>query len=265
MILIKNYFVILLVLFAFFLFALYPEQPLKRVINIAHRGASHYEVDHSFASYDLALSHKADYLELDVQMTKDGELVVEHDDLPSYANNRMISSYSYKELASLERKNDKGSTPILTLREVIARYGTYPLYIETKNRRPGVEQALIDVLVESGRIDDPQTLLFQSKSEESLRKLKRRFPSVPTMKIFSKVESEFLTVDDLRKVKQYADGIIVNYKTFPNDLIARAHEENLYVHMYTVNNKSEMKRLIEHGVDGIITDRPDMLQKLYEQ
>ncbi|WP_332649019.1 glycerophosphodiester phosphodiesterase family protein [Lysinibacillus sp. 54212] len=264
MISIKKNLIIFIVLFAFFLFALYPEQPLHRVSNIAHRGASYYEVDHSFAAYDLALSHKADYLELDVQMTKDGVVVVEHDESPPYAKGRMISSYSYKELASLERKNDKGSTPILTLREVIARYGTYPLYIETKNRRPGIEQALIDVLVESGRINDPQTLLFQSKSEESLRILKRRFPSIPTMKIFSKVESENLTVDDLRKVKQYADGIIVNYKTFPIDLISIAHEEKLYVHTYTVNSKSDMKRLIQLGVDGIITDRPDVLRKLYK-
>lgn len=254
----------MLVLFAFFLFALYPEEPMQRVINIAHRGASFYEVDHSFAAYDLAIAHKADYLELDVQMTKDGELVIEHDTLPKYGNRRMISSYSYHELTQLERRNDKGSTPILTLREVIARYDKYPLYIETKNRRHGVEQALMEVLEETGRINDTQTLLFQSKSEESLRILKRRFPSVPTMKIFSKIESESLTVDDLRKVKAYADGIIVNYKTFPNNLIALAHKENLYVHMYTVNNKSDMQRLIELQVDGIITDRPDVLRKLYK-
>lgn len=231
---------------------------------IAHRGASYYAIENSFEAYDLALAQGADYLEFDMQMTKDDVLVVEHDAIPSYGDGRAIKDYQYAELQLLKRKNEFGISSILTLQEVLTKYPDKRLYIETKNRRDGVEATLLKELQIADRLND-ESIIIQSFSEKSLRLLHIQNSSLQLFQLFTEDATTELTAEKLQYVKQYADGIIVHQAAITESLIQTAHKQQLKVHVYTVNKPRAMKKLIRHGIDGIITDRPDILYDiLYE-
>ncbi|KGR82613.1 glycerophosphodiester phosphodiesterase [Lysinibacillus odysseyi] len=236
----------------------------NKPLIIAHRGASYYAIENSFEAYDLALAQGADYLEFDMQMTKDDVLVVEHDALPSYGDGRAIKDYLYAELQLLKRKNEFGISSILTLQEVLAKYPDKQLYIETKNRRDGVEATLLKELQIADRLND-ETIIIQSFSEKSLRLLRMQNSSLQLFQLFTEEATSDLTVEKLQQVKQYANGIIVHQGAVTESLIQTAHDQHLKVHVYTINKPRAMKKLIKYGIDGIITDRPDILYAiLYE-
>ena len=229
---------------------------------IAHRGASHDAIEHSFSAYDLALQQGADYLELDVQMTQDGVLIIEHDEIPTYGDGRKIQDYTYKEIQSYHRVSKLGTTPILTLQQVLTRYPSTPLYIETKNRRDGIEQKLIHQLQEQHRLEDIDSLIFQSFSKTSLLTIKSLVQEAQLYQLFSKENTKQLTQEKLQEISTYATGIILNKNAVEKKTVKQAHTTGLVVHLYTVDEPSEMKYFQRLGVDGIITNRPDVLYSI---
>lgn len=234
---------------------------MHKPLIIAHRGASYYALENSFEAYDLALTQGADYLEFDMQMTKDDVLIVEHDKIPTYGDGRTIEDYLYSEIQQLKRENEFGISSVLTLQQVLNQYPTTPLYIETKNRRSGVEATLLKELQLADRLND-ETLIIQSFSEMSLRLLRMQNNSIQLFQLFTALGTSELTRNQLQQVGAYANGIIVHHQTITESLIEQAHEEHLEVHVYTVNKPSQMRKLIKLKVDGIITDRPDLLYEL---
>ena len=256
----KRYIVIIFVMIILF-FAVFRDFFIHKPLIIAHRGASYYALENSFEAYDLALTQGADYLEFDMQMTKDDVLIVEHDKKPTYGDGRAIKDYLYSEIQQLKRQNEFGMSSILTLQQVLTQYPTTPLYIETKNRRSGVEATLLKELQLADRLND-ETLIIQSFSEESLRLLRIQNNSIQLFQLFSYIGTTILTREQLQQVREYANGIIVHCEAITESLIQLAHEEHLKVHVYTVNKQSQMQELIKQKVDGIITDRPDLLYEL---
>ncbi|WP_413363254.1 glycerophosphodiester phosphodiesterase [Lysinibacillus sp. 3P01SB] len=260
----KWYLLISTILAAIILLLIFHNPFTNKPLIIAHRGASYYAIENSFEAYDLALAQGADYLEFDMQMTRDDVLVVEHDAIPSYGDGRAIKDYLYAELQLLKRKNEFGISSILTLQEVLAKYPDKKLYIETKNRRDGVEATLLKELQIADRLND-ETIIIQSFSERSLRLLNMQNSSLQLFQLFTEDATSELTAKRLQEISQYADGIIVHQGAITESLIQTAHDQQLKVHVYTVNKPRAMKKLIRHGIDGIITDRPDILYDiLYE-
>ncbi|MGM9950093.1 MAG: glycerophosphodiester phosphodiesterase [Lysinibacillus sp.] len=260
----KWYFPLSIILVGITLLMMFHNPFKSKPLIIAHRGASYYAIENSFEAYDLALAQGADYLEFDMQMTKDDVLVVEHDAIPSYGDGRAIKDYLYAELQLLKRKNEFGISSILTLQEVLTKYPDKRLYIETKNRRDGVEATLLKELQLADRLND-ETIIIQSFSEKSLRLIRMQNSSLQLFQLFTEDATSGLTAEKLQYVKQYADGIIVHQEAITKSLIETAHNEQLKLHVYTVNKPRAMKKLAKHGIDGIITDRPDILYKvLYE-
>lgn len=236
--------------------------PNKEVLNIAHRGASAYAIEHSIEAYERALQQGADYLEIDLQMTRDGVLIIEHDEFPPYGDGRTIQEYTYPELASLERSSTLGTTPILTLKQVIEHFPEAPLYIETKLRRVGVEEALIDLLEQTGRLQIPSTLIFQSFSSDSLKSLHTLAPDVERYKLLTKAETKAITDEEIKQIAEYADGLISHRAYTDKHLIKRVHDFSLSIHVYSVDNKKELKKLKRASIDGIITNKPDVLHAI---
>lgn len=260
----KWYLLISTILAAIILLLIFHNPFTNKPLIIAHRGASYYAIENSFEAYDLALAQGADYLEFDMQMTRDDVLVVEHDAIPSYGDGRAIKDYLYAELQLLKRKNEFGISSILTLQEVLAKYPDKKLYIETKNRRDRVEATLLKELQIADRLND-ETIIIQSFSERSLRLLHMQNSSLQLFQLFTEDATSELTAKRLQEISQYADGIIVHQEAITESLIQTAHDQQLKVHVYTVNKPRAMKKLIRHGIDGIITDRPDILYDiLYE-
>ena len=223
------------------------------MLVIAHRGASGYAPEHTFAAYDLALEMGADYLEQDLQMTRDGVLVVLHDETLDRTTDCTgpVRAHTLAEVKECDER-------VPTLEEVFQRYGrTANYYIETKSPEiyPGMEEALLALLRRYG-----VGALVQSFSAESLRRMHALEPSVPLVQLAPAGH-----VPDLVQVAAYAQALGPAASDVDAELVAAAHAHSLAVHAYTVDDEAEMRRLMALGVDGMFTNFPDRLAALRRQ
>ena len=254
------------------------------VLVIGHRGASGLAPEHTIASYDLALELGADYIEQDLQLTKDGVLVALHDPTldrtargPSENCKGLVIE---KTLAQIETCdvgtwfNDaypKAARPeyvglrIPTLEEVFARYGQrVNYYIETKNPEdaPQMEEKLL-ALIGQYRLRDNAVardrVLVQSFSAPSLRKIHALDRELPLVQLYGSVPADSIPrlLDD---AKTYAVGIGPSKGSVNAAPVSAAHARCLAIPPYTVNESAEMRALVALGADGMFTNFPDRLQ-----
>lgn len=259
--------------------------PVDKFLIIAHRGASAYAPEHSLLSYGLAVQMKADYIELDVHMTKDGELVSMHDPFVHLPNGRKtVAEADFQELKKIHRKSDydgqltvslpEGIDPlrIVSTEEIFSYFqDDVNYYIELKSPAsyPGIEGALLGQLREFGLLPLEDTelpkVILQSFDARSLKNIHEQEPEVPLIQLYSAKNETMLTKKRLRKVAEYASGIGVDKTVVTEDLLELAHDEDLHVHPFTVNEEKEIRRMIEMGADGIFTDVPDVAVKVLEE
>ena len=242
------------------------------VIVIGHRGASGYAPEHTFASWDLAIELGVDYIEQDLQMTSDGVLVVMHD--PTLDRTTSGSGEVIRHTLAEVQQLDAGSwfnakftdERVRTLREVFERYGnTANYYIETKNPEdaPGMEEQLLELMNEFGLRDgavERWQVLIQSFSAASLRKIQQMDPQLPLIQLIEKKHSSDTIQSMLADISTYAVGIGPSRLSVDRALVDAAHQHDLHVHPYTVNEPSEIRRLIDAGVDGMFSDFPDRVR-----
>jgi len=191
---------------------------------IAHRGASGHAAEHTWAAYDLALAQGADALELDVRMTHERELVIQH---------------------------DPGPVPPGTLRlgEVLARYGRRTRYlIELKDPRPWMPRLTRECVQAHGLAD---RVVVQSFDRPWLRRL----PELPCQGLFTPWTSRRRI---LAAIESGAfDGVGVWHRGVDAGVVAAGRAHGVAVRAWTVNAPADMARLVALGVDGLITDHPD--------
>lgn len=244
------------------------------MIVIGHRGASGHAPEHTIPSYDLAIELGVDYIEQDLQMTSDGVLVIMHDPTLSRTTDGRGNVIDMT-LADLKRC-DAGrwfgrkfeGTRVPTLRELFERYGkSTNYYIETKNPddAPGMEEALLALINEfdlrDGAVEKRQVLI-QSFSRASLAKIRGMDPELPLIQLIAKEHDSAVISAMLPEIRAYAVGIGPSRLSVDEALVVAVHAHDLHVHPYTVNEPTEMKRMIELGVDGMFTDFPDRLKAL---
>ncbi len=246
------------------------------MIVIAHRGASGYAPEHTFASWDMASRMGADYLEQDLQMTKDGILVVLHDetlDRTARRNGQPCTGRVIDMTLAELRECDVGSwmSPdfaaerIHTLDEVIERYPGHNFYIETKlpEEAPGMEEKLLATLERHGLTGPARTewrVLIQSFSEASLRKIHAADPELPLIQLIHRKRETAGTIRRrMEEMSEYAVGIGPHFSDVDATVVEAAHGACLAVHPYTVDEPAEMQRLTNIGVDGMFTNLPDRL------
>ena len=259
------------------------------VLNIGHRGASGYAPEHTIPAYDLALKMGADYIEQDLQLTRDGVLVVLHDETLNRTARPTAESapgdctglVREKTLAQI-KTCDVGTwfnetypqyaqpeyvgLRIPTLEEVFQRYRkSANYYIETKSPEsaPGMEEELLRLMDEyelTKPAADKWQVLIQSFSPASLQKIHALDPSLPLIQLFSGAETRGTIQARLDATATYAVGIGASKADVDKPLVDAAHARCLDVHPYTVNETPEMEKLISIGVDGMFTNFPDRLE-----
>ena len=214
---------------------------------IAHRGASGYAPEHTLAAYELALAQGAEVLELDVRGTRDGELVVLHDKtlLRTTGDPRRIAAVTLAELAP-------GARP-LTLDDVLERYGRRAqLLVEVKDPAPPWEEGVAAAIARHGLAG---RAIVQSFDRVGLRRMR---VAAPWLEVAALCGRGPATSRGLRSMARYASGIGVWHGAVTAPLVLRAHAAGLTVRAWTVNAPAEMRRLRALGVDGLITDVPDV-------
>lgn len=194
---------------------------------IAHRGASAYAPENTFAAFGLALAQGADALELDVRSTSDGRLVVLHDAtlLRTAGDPRPIARVRAEELASI----DAAVRPP-TLDAVLDRYGSTTRWLlELKDPTPRSERALAGALLTRGL---ERATVVQAFGAMALRRL--------------------------RAVATFAAAVGVRHSSVDMALRLRAQSCGLAVRAWTANAVADIERLRAIGVAGVITDVPDV-------
>ena len=258
--------------------------PEDRFLTIAHRGASAYRPEHTLPAYILADEMGADYIELDLRMTKDGRLAVIHDqELQRITGTSgKVSDMSMAELkkvsagAAFNEENPdlaQASYEQLTipeLRDVLMRFGTsVNYYIELKDppEGGGMEQAVISELEQYGITESTgqrqlPPVILQSFNKESLMRLHEMRPDIPLIQLYSFKENADLSSEELEQLRGYASGIGVPAASAHAGFIGKMQGRGLDVHVFTVNEEQDIRRLIDMGADGVFTDRPDVSRRI---
>lgn len=270
-----------------------PEDPAtdfsrRGVVVIAHRGASAYAPEHTNAAYTRAIEQGADYIEQDVQLTADGQLVILHDPTldrtargPAETCTGPVSERTTTDLYACDagtwfnEAHPELADPafsrqrILMLADVLDGYGSETrFYIEVKapDDQPGMVDALLEVLDDADLdMDDPDLppVVVQSFSADSLKEIHERRPDLPLVQLIRTGEPP---PDDaaLEAIATYAVAIGPPKAMVTRDLVAAANERCLDVHPYTVDESAEMATMLDAGVGGMFTNTPDVLAELLE-
>lgn len=233
-----------------------PRAPLA----IAHRGASAYAAEHTPAAYDLAIAMGADVLEVDVRLTADGVPVVVHDRTlwRTAIDPRAVADVTVRDLEMF----DPAIRP-LTLSQVFDRYGTETRYLlDLKAPRPPLERRVLEVAGEAGLRERIQ---MQSFNRAGIRRASRIRSRTSFAQLYPPYMPKRALLRDLGRIKAFVDTVGPHSSSVDEVLVRSAHESGLRVQPYTVNDRDEIARLLAIGVDGIITDRPDLARTEIDQ
>jgi glycerophosphoryl diester phosphodiesterase len=250
----------------------------RRPQVVAHRGASAANAEHTLGAYVAALDEGAEALECDVRLTADGHLVCVHDrDLRRTAHRDGI--VSTMELADLEDldfaawktpwsdlddeapDSDPELAKLLTMRRLLETAADYPrrveLAIETKHptRYAGlVERRLVQLLDEFGWAGKDSPARIMSFSWVALRRIRRLAPHLELVLLAS-------STTQLYRARPFVDtdwivgpgiGLVRDHP----DLVRRIVASGTRVHCWTVNDREDIDRCTELGIEAIITDTP---------
>jgi glycerophosphoryl diester phosphodiesterase len=226
---------------------------------IAHRGASSYAPENTFAAYDLALEMGAQHIELDVHLTTDGEVVVIHDDLLDRTTDGTgaVTACSLAEVKRLDAGAWFGPTwagaRVPTLAEVLDHYGQRAhLHIEIKETTAGLVPATVVLLRRFGLTERVTITSFHLSALQETRSIA---PEVSTGWLVSDV-SEAIVADTLRLgLAQLCPRAGVVTKELVDDL----HGRGLIVRAWGVNDEGLMRAAVAAGVDGMTVNFPDVL------
>lgn len=251
-------------------------------INISHRGASGHAPEHTFPAYELGTIMEGDYIEVDLQMTKDGELIAMHDETLDRTTDEtgMVKDFTLAQIKKLDAgawfnetfpqkaKPDYLGLQVPTLREIIERMGPKArYYIETKSPEfyPGMEEKLLDILHEYNLVGETQPvgkIMIQSFSAESLKKIHQMDESIPLIQLLSYYAPAIITNEEVAKIKAYAVGIGMHYTAISPGYVKKVRDSGLLIYPYTVNEQEDMEMLLDWGVTGMFTNYPDRLNEV---
>lgn len=236
------------------------------VMNIAHRGASGQAPENTIAAFDRSIAYDADFFELDVQMTKDGKLVLIHDTTVDRTTNGTgaVKDLTFDEIRALDAGSwfdaSFAGEKVPTLEEALDRYqDKIGILIELKDPHlyPGIEQKVADALIERN-LHQAENIIVQSFNWDVVQSFHDILPAVPTGVLVSSgqtIDGE-ITNEQLMSFSAYADFVNPNKSLLNQDTVNRIHEHELKTWPYTIKDRKWVERLMGWGVDGIITDYP---------
>jgi glycerophosphoryl diester phosphodiesterase len=230
-----------------------------RPLVIAHRGASAYRPENTLPAYELAVRMRADMIEIDLHRTRDGEIVITHDEgLSGLGGEGEIADASAAEVRALDAGDGE---PVPTLDEVLDGFGSrIPFNLEIKRATgalyPGIEAQALRAVTERGL----QAGILWSSFEDPVLAELRRLDAEARIALLVSPRSGQRPMERARAVG--AEALNPWFGMVTADLVAEAHGEGLAVYPYTVDDPDRMEQLLALGVDGMFTNHPDRLRDL---
>jgi glycerophosphoryl diester phosphodiesterase len=221
------------------------------MLRIGHRGARAYAPENTIASFRKALEIGVDAVELDVRKTKDDQLVVIHDaDVKRTTNGEgLVSELTLKEIKNFSAE---GGEKIPTFKETLDFLDKkVKIFIELKET--GIEKDVLDMVHEKGV---EKNVVVVSFLEEALKKVRELDKDVETGLIYATHRNPVKAALELK-----ANYLVALYRFVHTANVEKAHENGLKVVVWTINNPAEVEQYAAKGVDGITSDKPDILAR----
>jgi glycerophosphoryl diester phosphodiesterase len=249
---------------------------LSRVVDVGHRGTRAYAPENTITAFREGVARHADLVEFDVQQTKDGKLIIMHDatlarttDVEHVFPRRSpwrVGDFTLKEIRRLDAGSWFGAryagerVPTLdeTLRALDGTGTGFLLEVKNPARYPGIGRRVgAELRAHAGRLA-PGRLIVQSFDWGFIKRFHAELPAVTTALLGTPPAGR------LASVRSYADLVNPAQGDVTRTYVARAHALGLRVYPWTVDDPAGMRRLIADGVDGIISNRPDVLRRVIE-
>jgi glycerophosphoryl diester phosphodiesterase len=251
--------------------------PDDDVLVIAHRGGRRLWPENTLFAYQKADELGVDLIEMDLHSTQDGVLVMMHDDTVDRTTDGSgaIQDFTLAELKQLDAgyqwTDDEGASypyrgqgvVVPTMAEVFTALPDARLNIEIKQEEPSIVQPFCELIREYGMA---KNVLIASFDQDTIRHFRQVCPEVATTAgedevrvlyglSFAYLGNLYSPASEAVQVPEYSGSIHVLIPRF----VRAAQGRNLDVHIWTINEPEELQRMLDLGVDGIITDYPDRL------
>jgi len=220
---------------------------------IGHRGAAGLEPENTLRSVRRAIELGVDRVEIDVRVSRDGGLVIMHDETVDRTTNGhgYVSELTLNELRSL----DAGMGEKIPTLEEILEFTMGKAKLEIELKVPEATEPTIQLVEELNAEKDVIVISFMHELLERVHDLN---PNIKTGALFFDVPKDILQ----RALKVHAYSIHVYYRNVNSELVKGAHRSGLEVAVWNPNRIEEMREMIGLGVDAIGSDRPDILIRL---
>jgi glycerophosphoryl diester phosphodiesterase len=252
------------------------------VLVIAHRGGRRLWPENTLYAFEHAVDLGVDVLEMDIHSTKDGVLVVMHDNTVDRTTNGSgaVQDFTLAELEELDAgynwTADDQSFPfrgqgitVPTMEKVFATLPNALMNIEIKQTQPSIVVPFCQMIRDYGMTE---RVLVASFDTNTIKEFRRACPEIATtagedeVRIFFGLNLAFLgaiysSPAEALQVPEYSGDMRVVTQRF----VHTAHKHNVDIHVWTVNDINDMRRFLNLGVDGIVTDYPDQLLTLLKR
>lgn len=229
------------------------------MINYAHRGASEYAPENTLSSFYLGLLQGANGIETDVQKTKDGQLVLFHDDTVDRVSDGSgrLCDYTLEQLKKLKiyGNNTTGFyDKIVTLREFLEKFYQYDIKLAIELKGAGVEEETFAMIEEFGLMEKST---FTSFKFEYIKKIKELNPAARVGWLTFETNDE--AVERLLSIGGEEMAPKAEYVT--DELMKKWREAGLGVRAWGVSDVPIMKKMCQMKVDGMTVNFPDRLSQ----
>jgi glycerophosphoryl diester phosphodiesterase len=220
------------------------------MLKVGHRGARAYEPENTLRSFGKAIELGVDAVELDVRRTRDDEIVVIHD-----ANVRKTTNgeglVNELTLEEIKRFVTEKGEKISTLEEALD-FLDKKVKILLELKEMGFEKKVLNLIHEKGL---EKNIVIVSFTEEALRKVREMDNKIETGLIYVRHKNPIEAALELK-----ASYLLSFYRFTHTANVQKAHEKGLKVIVWTINKPEEVSDYVKKGVDGIASDRPDILK-----
>ena len=235
----------------------------------AHRGASGYAPENTLEAFQLAVTQRADGVELDVHLTKDGELLVAHDekidrvsDGSGWIHQMTVQQIKRYDFNRLHPEYEGAKAPLLSEVYELLKPTGLAINVELKNTLilyPGMEEKLLALAAKMGMED---RILYSSFNHPSMLYLKSIDSTAKCGLLY-----DCLLIDPAGyAAAAHMDALHPRYHQVLNeeDYCQKAHQKGIKVNTWTVNFERDMKRVAALNADAIITNYPDRAKALFD-
>ena len=226
---------------------------------IAHRGASSHAPENTLAAFDLAIQMGVSHIELDVHSTRDGQVVVIHDETVDRTTSGTgpVMSHSLAALQALDAGSWFGPTfageRIPTFAEILERYkGRAHIHTEIKGHAAHLPRATVDLVRRHGMVQHATMTSFRKTRLEEIRAYA---PELPTGWLVPEISDAIIAEGRAIGLTQ----LCPRANAVTPEVVHRLHAEGFVVRAWGVTTEDLMRQVVKAGADGMTVDFPDVL------